>query len=429
MKRIRKVGLNRNTKSILNKLKEIDKNIILDLCLCLLDKERVRGYCSEVESFDEAIMFVVKYIFDEEPVANKIIMDLVKLNECYISEFSGYTIEQIEKEYEKDYIPAFHEVISITPEMMMFHYVIKGLEKDTIFNHALEWYYKNQNEYLENKRTFDENIKLKYATNSLFEQELNEFYHGVVKNADNLFDEEHLKDLEERYHGKIIGENISINHRILSFYDYNAKLIIGTKELVDTLSSLVIAEHHKAFGILNKTKSIIELNTQIDVLKNKVDSLERDKKFLEEKLDSKSTPNNSVELEKENYYLKTQVEKLKLENQELLQTIKELKETVDDLPITIDKVEPTNIYEGQSIVVVGGHWTEKEKDNVRASYIADFIESEDIIKYTERIKNYDMIVFDTSRNSHINFNRLKSNSKLRLISMSKKDRIDELFVK
>ena len=136
-----------------------------------------------------------------------------------------------------------------------------------------------------------------------------------------------------------------------------------------------------------------------------------------------------IKLEKENYYLKSQVEKLELENAELLQTIKELKEIVEDLPITIDKIEPTNVYEGQSIVVVGGHWSEKEKDNVRVSYIADFIEAEDIIKYTNRIKNYDLIVFDTSRNSHINFNRLKNNSKLRLISMSKKDRIDELFVK
>lgn len=429
MKRIRKNGLNRNVKALLNKLKEIDENIIIDLLVCLLDNDKKREYCKNAETLEEALMLAITFIDKEQPIANEIVMNLVKANEYYISKFSGRTLEQIEEEYKKDLVPTFHNVITITPEMMLFHYVIKDLKRDDIFNHALAWYQKNYDEFLENEKKFVDKLKITKASDTVFEQELNDFYHGIIRNADELFSEEQLKDLEERYHGKIEGENITINHRILSFYDYNARFIMKSKNSVDALNSLAIVEHKKAFGILNKTKSIIELNTQIDVLKNKVDSLERDKKFLEEKLDSKSTPNNSVELEKENYYLKTQVEKLKLENQELLQTIKELKETVDDLPITIDKVEPTNIYEGQSIVVVGGHWTEKEKDNVRASYIADFIESEDIIKYTERIKNYDMIVFDTSRNSHINFNRLKSNSKLRLISMSKKDKIDELFLK
>ena len=427
MKKIKQT-LNRNTKLLLKKLNDIDKNLVISLCLSLIDKDKFRFYYEEAETLEDAIMATLAFIKSEQPRTNRIIMNLVKENKYYIEKFN-MDLDTLEKEYRKDLMPGLHEQTTLTPEMVIFHYVYNDLDRDEIFYHALDWYHKSCNNYMETQKEYVDKIKLKYNRSSLFEQELNDFYHGDINNADVLFAEEHLRDLEERYHGKIEGENITINHRILNFYDYNARFIITTKELVDTLASLAIVEHKKAFAILNKTKSMIELYTQIDTLKNKNDELGRDKKFLEEKLDSKITSNNNAELEKENYYLKSQVEKLQLENQELMQTIKELKEVVEDLPITIDKIEPTNVYEGQSIVVVGGHWSEKEKDNMRASYIADFIEAENIIKYTERIKNYDMIVFDTSRNSHINFNRLKSNSKLRLISVSKKDRIDELFVK
>lgn len=428
MKKIRQVGLNRSNKLLLKKLNDIDDSLIISLCLSLIDKDKFRVYCEEAETLEDAIMVTLGFIKGEQPKANQIMMELIKTNKYYIGKFN-INLDTLEKEYKKDLVPGLHEQTTLTPEMIIFHYVYNDLNRDEIFYHALDWYHESYNSYIESQKEYVDKIEMKYNSDSLFEHELNEFYHGNIKNTGSLFTEEHLKDLEERYHGKIDGENITINHRILNFYDYNARFIITTKELVDTLTSLAIMEHKKAFAILNKTKSMIELYTQIDTLKNKNDELGRDKKFLEEKLDSKITSNNNVELEKENYYLKSQVEKLQLENQELMQTIKELKEVIEDLPITIDKVEPTNVYEGQSIVVVGGHWSEKEKDNVRANYIADFIEAEDIIKYTNRIKNYDLIVFDTSRNSHINFNRLRNNSKLRLISMSKKDRIDELFVK
>lgn len=428
MKKIRKVGLNRNTRLLLKKLNEIDDSLIISLCLSLIDKDKFRVYCEEAETLEDAIMATLSFMKAEQPRTNQIMMELIKTNKYYIEKFD-INLETLEKEYKKDLVPGLHGQITLTPEMIIFYYVINDLKRDEIFDHALEWYHKSYENYTKSQKEFVDKIEMKYNSDSLFEQELNDFYHGNVNNADVLFTEEHLKDLEERYHGKIEGENITINHRILNFYDYNARFITTTKELVDTLTSLAITEHKKAFAVLNKTKSMIELYTQIDTLKNKNNELARDKKFLEEKLDNKITSNNNVKLEKENYYLKSQVEKLQLENQELLQTIKELKEVVEDLPISIDKVEPTNTYNGESIVIVGGNWSNKEKDNVRSSYIADFIEAEDVIKYTERIKNYDMIVFDTSRNSHINFNRLKSNSKLRLISLSKKDRIDELFIK
>ena len=189
---------------------------------------------------------------------------------------------------------------------------------------------------------------------------------------------------------------------------------------------------NKTFNYLKYAMGTEELYLQIDLLQKQNELVDNENQFLKAKLDEKSKRDGNediVKLEKENYYLKSKIEKLQLENEELKQTIKELKEIVEDLPITIEKIEPENTYSGESIVIVGGHWNNISKSEVRQDYLADFIEAEDVIKFTDRIRNYDIIIFDTSRNSHINFNRFKNNSKLKLISKSKKNDIDNLFIK
>lgn len=433
MKKIRQVGLNRKVKSILNQLEEISPYLVPDIITAILGPSDAKKYFGEDISYDEAIMYIFGLFKKKLPIVNNIVMDMARINNEYVEEFKSYNLEELENEYKKQLMPSIHKVMTVSPDMIIFYYITNELQRDERYFHALKCYSLELNDF----ETYKENIKvdelkIKGLNGSIFEKELNDFYNGNTSNNEYLMSNEHLQDLCERYNGTVKDSNITIDHKILSFYDYNAELILKVKESIDGTVQLMLTKYKRVSKILEKTKNIGSVYTQIDKLKNERVVLKNEIKFLNKKLDEAvtgETNKNNIELEKENYYLKSQVEKLQLENQELFQTIKELKEVVEDLPITIDKVEPTNVYEGQSIVVVGGHWSEKEKDNVRASYIADFIEAEDIIKYTNRIKNYDLIVFDTSRNSHINFNRLRNNSKLRLISMSKKDRIDELFVK
>ncbi len=225
-------------------------------------------------------------------------------------------------------------------------------------------------------------------------------------------------------------KRILISPKILKFYDNEAKKIVETHNNQEIASKIIISILNKAFNYLRHTMKNEELYLQLDLLNKENDSINSENQFLKEKLEeiSKATgEDNTIKLEKENYYLKNRVEKLEEKNKELMQTIAELKEIVDDLPITIDKIEPENTYSGESIVIVGGHWNSISKSEVRKDYLADFIEAEDVIKFTDRIRNYDVIIFDTSRNSHINFNRLKNNKNLKMISLSKKEKIDNLF--
>ena len=432
MKRIRKSGLTKNVKSIIKQLNEIKKLLVMDTIVSNFDIVTVNKYFANV-SYEEGIINIAKAIIKEEDIANQIIMEAVKNNNKNIKSFLDFSVKELEREYAKGLIPGVHGVKSIAPDMMILYYISNNLEKDDKYYSALNFLNKDYEDFEKYQEQYEDVIKVKGLERTLFEHEINAFYNGTEISLRDVTEDEILEDLCERYKAKLTEDKqMIINPQIIKFYDNEAVKIVHTKDLQKAVSSVILSIARKTFNYLKYSKGVEELYLQIDKLKKEKVSLENETQFLKEKLDDVSKVNKKddiIKLEKENYYLKSQVEKLELENAELLQTIKELKEIVEDLPITIDKIEPTNVYEDQSIVVVGGHWTEKEKDNVRASYIADFIESEDIIKYTERIKNYDLIVFDTSRNSHINFNRLKNNSKLRLISVSKKDRIDELFIK
>lgn len=432
MKRIRKTGLNRKTKSIIKQLREINRTILLDVMASVLDNNSLNKYIGDDISYEEKMLFLVGLFDKEHSIANTILTDMIKINNQYVEEFKNYSLEELEKEYSKDIIPAYHKIISISPAMMLFYYITNGLEKDDRFYHAIEFEKIKLEKAIDFKNNYEKKINLTGLENSFFEVELNEYYSGNIKNVGSIMSDEYLYELAQKYNGTISGENITINSRILSFYDSRAGELLRFLQHIDTATDLVLVNYKKAVGALDKAKDIIEIFNKMDNIQKENFSLVNENKFLKEKLEQASIDTNNedlMKLEKENYYLHSQIEKMKLENEELLQTIRELKEVVDDLPISIDKIEPENTYDGESIVIVGGYWNSISKSEVRKDYLADFIEAEDVIKYTDRIRNYDIIIFDTSRNSHINYNRFKGNCKLKLISKSKKDSIDNLFIK
>ena len=160
----------------------------------------------------------------------------------------------------------------------------------------------------------------------------------------------------------------------------------------------------------NKTPEISSVTKENQSLKNKVELLQRE---LELSLEKKIIVTNdedliarNKELEKENYYLKYQNEKLQLKLQELENELNINKTIVEELEISQEIPPKDPKMNPKNIVVLGGKWT---YEKIKSSNLPiTFIRSEDILKSMSGIKKYDLIIFDTSRNSHIFFNKLKS---------------------
>lgn len=432
MKKIRKTGLNRKVKGILKQLQEIKPLLITDILASNFNIVNINKYFPN-STYENGMVDIAKAILLEENIANEIIMELIKINNKNVEPFIDYSLEELTKEYKKGLIPSMSYTKSIAADMMIMYYISNDMKKDERFEHALRYLDKDYEDFEQYKEQYEEVIKIKNLDGTLFQHAINVFYKGQEVTLNPVNEEEVLDDLCNRYKAELTEDRrMIINPQIIKFFDNEATKIVETQNNQKAISNVIISIANKTFNYLKYSIGVEELHLQIDKLKKEKESSDNEVQFLKEKLDEKSKENGNedvVKLEKENYYLKVQMEKLQLENQELLQTIKELKEVVEDLPITIDKIEPTNTYSGESIVIVGGHWNSISKSEVRKDYLADFVEAEDVIKFTNRIKNYDMIVFDTSRNSHINFNRFKGNSKLKMISKSKKENIDNLFIK
>lgn len=431
MKKIRKTGLNRKVKTILKQLEEIKPLLIIDIIASNFDIVTINKYFKDV-TYEVGMINISKAIIVENDIANQIVMEVIKINNKNVKHFIDYSLEELEKEYKKDLIPSLSYMNNISPDMMIMYYISNNLDKDERFEHAIEFLDKSYENFKEYKEKYEEVIKIKGLDGTMFQHAINAFYNGQEITLNPVNEEEVLEDLCNRYKAELTEDKkMVINPQIIKFFDNESSKIVEAQTNQKAITQIILTIMKKVFNYLHYAMDVEELYLKLDLLNKQNDSVNNENKFLKEKLDNISKQNGKediIKIEKENYYLKTQIEKLQLEKEELSQTIKELKEIVEDLPITI-KTEPTNIYEGETIVIVGGHWSEKEKDNVRTSYIADFIEAEDVIKFTDRIKNYDIIIFDTSRNSHINFNRFKNNSKLKLISKSKKENIDNLFMK
>lgn len=433
MKKIKKTGINRNVKKILSELSNISKFLISDVIASNFNLTITKQYLPEIDNYEEAVFAMVSLVLEENDTANFIVMELKKYNDMNVKDFLNLSIEELKEEFDKGIVPAYHNVEGISSDMLIFYYITHNLPKDEKFKFAVKYNLTEEKEYSEYVKQKEKAIHIKGLEDTLFEESLNQFYYGREKNPTDISDEVVIQDLCTRYKAEYIDGKLLISPQILKFYDNEASQIINTKNVLNNVNLILMTLMRKTHKYLENTKDNVELYRTIENLNKDNDFLKNENKFLKEEIVKSSEVGTDkkeiVKLEQENYYLKAQLEKLEAKNKELEDTIFELKEIQEDLTLNTPKVVPTNIYSGEKLIIVGGHWHKRDKDNLRKTYFADFIEAEDIMKYTERIKNYDFVIFDTSRNSHTNYNRVKNLKNLRLISKSKKESIDDLFLK
>lgn len=120
------------------------------------------------------------------------------------------------------------------------------------------------------------------------------------------------------------------------------------------------------------------------------------------------------ESQKEINYLYGQIESL----QEQIKNIEQdenntIEENIKIKEIEQQKEEEKREIKNKNIVILGGKWNSKNRGEVEA-YIdsenatVEFIEANRIFRNSEKIKNKDIVIFDTSYNSHSAFYKIKS---------------------
>lgn len=440
MKRVKNAGINSRNKTLLNKLEKFDRGFLIDVVISNMTTNLFKNYFPNCNTYENFVIELINAIKNNDFVVNKFLVDLISINDRNVKKYLNVQLPVLEFEYDKDVSPAYSGVEGISPDMMIFYYITHNLNEDNIYRLSVNKYTQGYEDY---KKNFEQQkadyIKIPNMEETAVEFELNSFYHGNIRTVSNISFEDRYKEIAERYKGTYENGKILVDSNILLFFDTKLKDIVETRNIVNEHEEYAITLFKIATKVMNAVKdkydNLIEVYTENDSLKLENQMLNKEKAFLNSKIEEVSQKNNNeklLELEKENYYLKTRLEKLETEKAELLEEIESIKEIKENIVIGEKDIPETTVmlYNNENIAVIGGFWNSKEKADVQSTYKADFIESEDVLKNRSRIKNYDIVIFDTSRNSHINFFKCKTIAKkLLLISKSKKENIDSLFTK
>lgn len=440
MKRVKNAGINSRNKALLNKLEKFDRGFLIDVVISNMTTNMFKNYFPNCNTYENFVIEIINAIKNNDFVVNKFLVDLISINDRNVKKYLNVQLPVLEFEYDKDVSPAYSGVEGISPDMMIFYYITHNLNEDNIYRLSVNKYTQGYEDY---KKNFEQQkadyIKIPNMEETAVEFELNSFYHGNIRTVSNISFEDRYKEIAERYKGTYENGKILVDSNILLFFDEKLKDIVETRNIVNEHEEYAITLFKIATKVMNAVKdkydNLIEVYTENDSLKLENQMLNKEKAFLNSKIEEVSQKNNNeklLELEKENYYLKTRLEKLEAEKAELLEEIESIKEIKENIVIGEKDIPETTVmlYNNENIAVIGGFWNSKEKADVQSTYKADFIESEDVLKNRSRIKNYDIVIFDTSRNSHINFFKCKTIAKkLLLISKSKKENIDSLFTK
>ena len=120
------------------------------------------------------------------------------------------------------------------------------------------------------------------------------------------------------------------------------------------------------------------------------------------------------ESQKEINYLYSQIESLQEQIKNIEQDEKlEIEENIKIEEIEQQEEKEKTDLQNKNVVILGGKWNSKNRGEVE-SYIdsenatVEFIEANRIFRNSEKIKNKDIVIFDTSYNSHSAFYKIKS---------------------
>lgn len=407
---------------LIKKLQEINEHIIVDLIVDNFN-EHLLNNAFKVDTtlslgYSDRIIYITKNILVEN---EKYLNTLINYNNTYITE-NGYD-KLTEEEYREKCLN--NEVRSLTDsginaEQMILYIMTIGRLKE-----KLDFFKKLYSKDLESYEVFEKDTlskkpkMLELLQGTQFEMEFLEFINNNYKGIDKI----DLEALANRYRIKYneFNDTYTVPSGFIVFFENKTMEIFNKLESFNLNFGLLHGNLKRIDGYLRNIEKIQEESKRTaeesKTLKAENENLKRVNEFQKAKIlayESKEQDKLVKEQQKEINYLYGQIERLKEEINNIEQDEKlEIEENIKIEEIEQQKEKEKTDLQNKNIIVLGGKWNSKNKGEVE-SYIdaenatVEFIEANRIFRNSQKISNKDIVIFDTSYNSHAAFYKIKS---------------------
>lgn len=406
---------------LVKKLKEINEHIIIDLIVDNFNEHllnsafKVDGTLSL--NYSDRIIYITKNII----VGNeKYLNTLINYNNTYITE-NGYD-KLTEKEYEEKCLN--NEIRSLTgsginAEQMILYIMTTGKMKNKL--EFFKEFYKEDLKKVEKytKDTLNKKPEmLELLQGTQFEMEFQEFINNNYKGIDKI----DFEGLADRYKIKYneFNDTYTVPSGFIVFFENKSLEIFNKLESFNLNFGLLHGNLKRIDGYLKDIEKIQEESKRTaeesKILKAENDNLKKINEFQKAKIlayESGEKDKLIKESQKEINYLYGQIESLKEEINNIEQDENNtIEENIKIEEIVEEEKEKTDL-QNKNVVILGGKWNSKNRGEAE-SYIdsengtVEFIEANKIFRNSEKIANKDIVIFDTSYNSHTAFYKIKS---------------------
>ena len=422
---------------LIEKLKSINENIFFDLVIDnfnneLLEKKFGKPFNKNSIFFEREIDIVGK--IDE---SNKdFLKKLTEMNNTYVEKKClDFTKEDYLREFQRDKILRVNGR-GLNPEQMIMYV----LSTDNLTD-LLEFFKEEYSKYLEKlegnrQEILEKESFLKQALeeleNDTFEKEFQEYIDTKYKNVKKR----NLEKLSQKYNLEFQKEdkNFIVSADFLSFFDEKMKEYFSMRETF-----------RRGFEFFNiNSYKVSEKERDLEEIITEIEGTEQENKFLNLKNGRLEEENGKLKEDLKKYRNKEAektIEKQKKEIEKLSLRIKHLEQEIENMEQdeSIEVVENINIKElseekkidftNRNVKVIGGKWSQKviekaEKYAEEKGFRIEFIHATAVFRNSDKLKNSDIIIFDTSYNSHSAYYKLKSHGlKIYRISTSNLDKI------
>ena len=425
---------------LIEKLKSINENIFFDLLVDnfnneLLEKKFGKPFNKNSIFFEREIDIIGKIDESNKDFLRKI----VETNNSYVEKKClNFVKEDYLREFQRDKILRVNGR-GLNPEQMIM-YVLSTNKLVEFLDFFKEEYFKYIEKLEENKQEIlGKETFLKEAVEELenedFEKEFQESISAKYKNVKKR----NLEKLSQKYGLEFDeeGRKFNVSAEFISFFDEKMKeYFLMRKNFKRGFEFFNI----NSYKFSEKERDLEEIITDIEgieqenkFLNSLCDKLEEENKKLKEDL----RKNRNKEAEKTIEKQKKEIEKLNIRIKSLEKEIENMEqdeniEVVENVNIKELSEEKTIDLTNQNVKVVGGRWSQKviekaEKYAKEKGFKIEFIHATAVFRNSDKLKNSDIVIFDTSYNSHSAYYKLKScGLKIYRISTSNLDRIKNL---
>jgi len=425
---------------LIEKLKSINENIFFDLLVDnfnneLLEKKFGKPFNKNSIFFEREIDITGK--IDE--LNKDFLRKIIETNNSYVEKKClNFVKEDYLREFQRDKILRVNGR-GLNPEQMIM-YVLSTNKLVEFLDFFKEEYFKYIEKLKENKQEIlGKETFLKETVEELenedFEKEFQESISVKYKNVKKR----NLEKLSQKYGLEFDEENrkFNVSAEFISFFDEKMKEYF-----------LMRKNFKRGFEFFNiNSYKVSEKERDLEEIITDIEGIEQENKFLNSICDKLEEENKKLkeDLRKHrNKETEKTIEKQKKEIEKLNIRIKSLEKEIENMEQdeNIEIVENVNIKElseektidltNQNVKVVGGRWSQKviekaEKYAKEKGFKIEFIHATAVFRNSDKLKNSDIVIFDTSYNSHSAYYKLKScGLKIYRISTSNLDRIKNL---